>query len=38
LPGLAWDAALLKSKIKLDQIVDMEMYNMIEASLRGVFA
>ena len=35
LPGIAWDAALLKSKIKLDQIVDMEMHNMIEASLRG---
>ena len=35
LPNFAWDAMLLKTGIKLEQIHDLEMYEMIEKGLRG---
>ena len=35
LPGLSWDAALRHSDVKLDLIVDITMYQMVERGLRG---
>ena len=35
LPNFAWDAMLLKTGITLEQIHDLEMYEMIEKGLRG---
>ena len=35
LPGLSWDAALKFSTVKLDLIVDIDMYQMVERGLRG---
>jgi len=34
-PGLAWDAALKKSKIKLDLISDIDIQLLIEKAFRG---
>ena len=34
-PGLAWDAMLLKTGVKLDLITDIKMLDMIERSKRG---
>ena len=34
-PGLAWDAALRTSKITLELITDVDIYNMIDTSIRG---
>ena len=34
-PGLAWDAALRMSKIILELITDVGIYNMIDMSIRG---
>ncbi|EFP09702.1 hypothetical protein CRE_21850 [Caenorhabditis remanei] len=34
-PGLAWDAMLLKTDVKLQTIKDVEMYNFIEKGIRG---
>ena len=34
-PGLAWDAALRMSKITLELITDVDIYNMIDTSIRG---
>ena len=34
-PGLAWDAALRMSKITLELITDMDIYNMIDTSIHG---
>jgi len=34
-PGLAWDAALKKSKVKLELITDVDMYSFIENAIRG---
>ena len=35
LPGLSWDAALRHSGVKLDLIVDIAIYQMVEQGLRG---
>ena len=35
LPNFAWDAMLLKTGVELEQIHDLEMYEMIEKGLRG---
>ena len=35
LPNFAWDAMLLKTGVELDQIHDLDMYEMIENGLRG---
>ena len=35
LPGLSWDAALKISKVKLELIVDIDMYQMVERGMRG---
>ena len=35
LPNFAWDAMLLKTGVKLEQLHDLEMYEMIEKGLRG---
>lgn len=37
-PALSWDAMLLYTKIKLDLISDIEMYQMIEKGIRGGLA
>ena len=34
-PGLAWQAALKKTKAKLDLLTDIDMLLMIEKSIRG---
>ena len=34
-PGLAWKAALEKTKIKLDLLTDIDMLLMIEKDIRG---
>ena len=34
-PGLAWDAALQMSKMTLELITDVDIYNMIDTSIRG---
>ena len=34
--GLAWDAMLLKTRIKLDLITDLKMLNMKEKQKRGI--
>ena len=34
-PHFFWDAALKKTRVKLDLISDIEMYRMIEAGIRG---
>ena len=35
LPNFAWDAMLKKTKVKMDQLSDLDMYQMIETGLRG---
>lgn len=35
LPNFAWDAMLKNTKVKLDHIHDLDMYEMIESGLRG---
>ena len=34
-PGLAWQAALKKTKVKLDLLTDIDMLLMVEKSIRG---
>ena len=34
-PGLAWQAALKKTKVKLDLLTDMDKLLMVEKSIRG---
>ena len=34
-PGLAWDASLRMSKVKLELIVEKDIYNLIDTSIRG---
>ena len=34
-PGLSWDAMLKMANIKLELIVDMDIYQFIEKALRG---
>ena len=34
-PGLAWDAALRMSRVDLQLIIDENMYNFVENSVRG---
>ena len=34
-PGLAWQAALEKTKVKLDLLIDIDMLLMIEKGIRG---
>ena len=34
-PGLAWDALLKKTKIKLDLLTDIDMLQMVEKGVRG---
>ena len=34
-PGLAWQASLKKTKIKLDLLTDIEMLLMVEKGVRG---
>ncbi len=35
LPGLSWDALLKHSHVKLELIVDIDMYQMVERGMRG---
>ena len=35
LPNFAWDAMLKKTKVKMDHLHDLDMYEMIEKGLRG---
>ena len=37
-PGLAWQAALKKTKVKLDLLTDIDMLLMIEKGIRGVIS
>ena len=34
-PGLAWDAMMLKTKVKLELITDLEVFKMYESMKRG---
>ena len=34
-PGLAWQAALKKTKVKLDLLTDIDMLLMVEKGIRG---
>ena len=34
-PGLAWQAALKKTKVKLDLLTDIDMLLMVDKSVRG---
>ena len=34
-PGLAWQAALKKTKVKLDVLTDIDMLLMVEKGIRG---
>ena len=34
-PGLAWQAALKKTKVKLDLLTDIDMLLMVEIEMRG---
>ena len=34
-PGLAWQAALKKAKVKLDLLIDIDMLLMVEEGIRG---
>ena len=34
-PGLAWQAALKKPKVKVDLLTDVEMVLMVEKDIRG---
>ena len=34
-PGLAWQAALKKTKVKLDLLTDIDMLLMVEKVIRG---
>ena len=34
-PGLAWQAALKKTKVKLDLLADIDMLLMVEKGIRG---
>ena len=34
-PGLAWQAALKKTKVKLDLLTDIDMLIMVEKGIRG---
>ena len=36
-PGLAWDASLKKTEVKLELLTDIDMLQMIEKGTRGVF-
>jgi len=38
LPGLAWDAALKMSKVKLELITDINKYIFLELGMRGASA
>ena len=33
-PGIAWQAALKKTKIKLDLLIDIDMFLMVEKGIR----
>ena len=35
-PGLAWQAALKKTKVKLDLLTDIDMLLMVEKGIRGI--
>ena len=35
LPGLSWDAALKYTKVELELITDIDMYQMVERGIRG---
>ena len=35
LPHFAWDAMLKKTRVKIDLLTDIEMYNMVEKGKRG---
>ena len=35
LPNFAWDAMLKKTKVKMDQLYDLDMCEIIERGLRG---
>ena len=35
-PGLAWQAALKKTKVKLDLLSDIDMLLMVEKGIRGI--
>ena len=34
-PGLAWNAALRMSKVESELIVEKDIYNLIDTSIRG---
>ena len=34
-PGLAWPAALKKTKVKLDLLIDIDMLLLVEKGIRG---
>ena len=34
-PGLAWQAALKKLKVKLDLLIDIDILSMVEKAIRG---
>ena len=34
-PGLAWQAAFKKNKVKLDLFIDINMLSMVEKGIRG---
>ena len=34
-PGLAWQAALIRTKVKLDLLTDTDMLLMVQKSIRG---
>ena len=34
-PGLAWEAALKKTKVKLDLLIDIDVLLMVEKDIRG---
>ena len=37
LPGLSWDAMLKKTEIKIERIIDLEMYKFFERGIRRWF-
>ena len=36
-PGLAWEAALKTTKVKLDHLTDIDILLMVEKVIRGVY-